>query len=423
MPDASNPVTPQPDLLHFAKNSAGPGFSDHTAGPDMVRMRGYRLARFQAELRRRDYVGAVLYDPINIRYATGSRNMAVWTLHNPARYAFVPAEGPAVLFDFHNCEHLSDGLETIAEVRPARSWFFFAAGNRMPERAQRWANEIVDLVQERCGGNRRIAFDRLDFMGAKLLEAAGIELHDAQEPCEIARAIKSADELACMNHAVAVCEAGMARMQAAVLPGVTENDLFAILSDTNLRMGGEWMECRLLSSGGRTNPWFQEASDRVIRPGDLVSFDTDMVGPMGYCADISRTYRCGPGRATPKQRQLYGLSMEQIHFNLDLVKAGISFEEFSRKAWEIPEAYAAGRYSCVAHGIGMCDEWPKVAHVQSLESSGYDGVLEENMTICIESYIGEAGGSDGIKLEQQVLVTRNGFQLLSTYPFEESLYC
>ena len=419
MPEA--PI-PKPDHLYLAKNSHGPSFSDHTAGPEMPRMRGYRMARLQAELKRRDYAGAVLYDPINIRYATGSRNMAVWTLHNPARYAFVPAEGIAVIFDFHGCGHLSDGLETIGEVRPARSWFFFSAGSRLEEKAKRWADEIVDLVRERCGANRRIAFDRLDHQGARYLEQAGIEIHDAQEPCEIARSIKSSDELACMNHALAVCEAGMARMQAAVWPGVTENDLFAILSDTNLRMGGEWMECRLLSSGGRTNPWFQESSDRVIRPGDLVSFDTDMIGPMGYCADVSRTYFCGPGRATSKQRELYGLAMEQIHFNMELVKPGISFAEFSQKAWPIPEAYAANRYSCVLHGIGLCDEWPKVTHLQDLEKSGYEGILEEGMTVCIESYMGETGGSDGIKLEQQVLVTANGYQLLSTYPFEESLY-
>jgi Xaa-Pro dipeptidase len=412
----------QDGRLHAARKSVGLGMTDHTAGPDMVRLRAYRMARFQAELQRRDYAGAILYDPINVRYATGSRNMAVWMLHNPARYAFVPAEGKAVIFDFHGCEHLSDGLETIGEVRPARSWFFFAAGSRLAERARLWAEEIVDLVHERCGNNRRVAVDRLDYHGGKLLEAAGLELHDAQEPCEIARSIKSGDELACMNHAIAVCEAGMARMQEAVRPGVTENDLFAILSDTNLRMGGEWMECRLLSSGGRTNPWFQEAGDRVIRPGDLVSFDTDMIGPMGYCADISRTYRCGPGRATPKQRELYGRALEQIHFNIDLVRPGISFAEFSDKAWVIPDAYVANRYSTVLHGIGLADEWPKVAHRQDVARTGYAGMLEENMTVCVESYIGEEGGTEGIKLEQQVLVTPTGCQLLSTYPFEETLY-
>ena len=81
------------DPLHLARKSTGLGLADHAATPDMARMRNYRMARVQAELRRRDYAGAVLYDPINIRYATGSRNMAVWTMHNPARYAFVPAEG------------------------------------------------------------------------------------------------------------------------------------------------------------------------------------------------------------------------------------------------------------------------------------------------------------------------------------------
>jgi hypothetical protein len=107
------------DPFYHARKSMGLGLADHTAQPDMVRMRSYRMARLQTELRRLDYAAAVLYDPINIRYATGSRNMAVWTMHNPARYAFVPADGKAVIFDFHGCAHLSDGIETIAEVRPA----------------------------------------------------------------------------------------------------------------------------------------------------------------------------------------------------------------------------------------------------------------------------------------------------------------
>src|SRR5258708_26693729 len=184
----------EPAQLPGAGQSIGLGLSDHAAQPEMARLRAYRMGRLQAELRRRDYGGALPYDPVNIRYATGSRNMAVWTLHNPARYCFLPAEGKAVIFDFHNCEHLSVGLETIGEIRPARAWYFFSAGNRTDEVARRWAAEIVDLIGERCGANRRIAVDRLDHLGAPYLEAAGIEIHDAQEPCEIAPAVKSAHE-------------------------------------------------------------------------------------------------------------------------------------------------------------------------------------------------------------------------------------
>src|SRR5882724_11752962 len=144
--------------LHRARKSIGLGLSDNVAQPEMERLRAYRMGRLQAELKRRDYGGAILYDPVNIRYATGSRNMAVWTLHNPARYAFVPAEGKAA--------------------------------------------EMTQLVKERCGANRRIAVDRLDHLGAKYLEAGGLELFDAQEPCEIARSIKSPDEIACMSHSI-----------------------------------------------------------------------------------------------------------------------------------------------------------------------------------------------------------------------------
>jgi len=415
------PSTHGREPLHFAKKSVGVGLKDFEQQIDMPRMRQYRMKRFQDQLKRLDYGGAVLYDPINIRYVSGSRNMSVWTLHNAARYMFVPAEGKCVLFDFHNCEHLSDGLETIGEVRPARGLFFFSAGSRMEEKAVSWAKDMDVLFRERCGGNKRIAFDHIDPPALRALEKLGWDIKDGQEPCELARAIKSPDEIACMLHSIAVCEVGMAEMREQLKPGKTEQEIWAILNDANNRLGGEWIECRLLSSGGRTNPWFKEAGEKIIRPGDIVSYDTDLIGPFGYCADISRSYLCGPSKATDEQRRLYGLAMEQIHYNIDLVKPGLSFKEFSEKAWRIPNEFYANRYSCVAHGVGMADEWPKVVHAPDHARSGYDGVLEPNMTICIESYMGSEGGAEGIKLEQQVLVTESGCEVMTVFPFEERL--
>ncbi|MBX6324035.1 MAG: aminopeptidase P family protein [Rhodospirillaceae bacterium] len=384
-------------------------------------MRAYRLGRFRAELAKRDLCGALLFDPLNIRYATGSRNMAVWTMHNVARYAFVPTEGPITLFDFHGCAHLSAHLETIAEVRPALTWMFFYAGERAPERARRWAAEIADLVRGCGGANGRLAVDRLDPLPAAALTAHGIELHDAQEPIELARAIKSADEIACMSASIAVCEAGMARMREALRPGLSENALWAILHETNIALGGEWIETRLLASGGRTNPWFQESSDRLIRAGELVSFDTDLIGPFGYCADISRTYFCGPGRPSDEQRRLYGLAMEQIHHNLALLRPGVGFRELAERAWKLPESVRPNRYASVLHGVGLADEYPHCPYPEDFDRTGYDGVLQPGMTVCLESYIGEVGGSEGVKLEQQVLITETGAELLSTFPFEDAL--
>ena len=415
-------VTGDDRETRLAPSWGAAGLKDHERQIDMVQLRAYRMGRLQAALKRRDYGCAVLSDPMNIRYATGSRNMSVWTSHTPARYCFLPAEGKAILFDFHNCEHLAEGLETIAEVRPARGFYFFGAGSRVEEKAKSWAQDIGDLITHHCGGNRRVAIDRLDPPGTRALAAHGIEIFDGQEPCEMARAVKSADEIACMVQAIAVCEAGMAGMRDALKPGMTENELWAILHATNIRLGGEWIETRILASGERTNPWFQECGERLIRPGDLVSFDTDLIGPFGYCADISRTYFCGPGKPSAEQRRLYGLAMEQIHFNIDaLMKPGLNFREASELAWPIPSALFKNRYSCVAHGVGFCDEWPKITHVQDRERSAYDGELVPGMTMCVESYVGEEGGREGIKLEQQVLITDTGYKLLSTFPFEETL--
>ena len=109
---------------------------------DLAGMRRYRLDRVRQELAARDYAGIVLFDPCNIRYASDARNMQVWTLHNPARYLFVAAAGPVVLFDFHNCEFIAADIATIDEIRPARSWYYFAAGPRVEEMAALWATEM-----------------------------------------------------------------------------------------------------------------------------------------------------------------------------------------------------------------------------------------------------------------------------------------
>jgi Xaa-Pro dipeptidase len=268
------------DPVWLARKTPSLGLRDHGAQPDMVALRAYRLERTREQLRKRDYAGCVLFDPINIRYATGSRNMSVWTLHNPARYCFIATDGPIVLFDFHGCDHLSDGLETIDEVRPTTSWYFFSSGSRMAERASKWAKEIADLVYAHGGGNRRLALDHCDPMGSSALAGHGIEIHDAQAPLELARAVKSSDEVALMSASVAVAEAGISAMREALKPGMTENELWARLHETNIRLGGEWIETRLLASGGRTNPWFHECSERIIRPGELVAFDTDLIGPL-----------------------------------------------------------------------------------------------------------------------------------------------
>jgi Xaa-Pro aminopeptidase len=389
--------------------------------PDVPTMRAWRLARVREQLAARDYAGILVADPINTRYATDSTNMQVWCLHNPVRYAFIATTGPVVVFDFHGSAHLSSHLDLVDEVRPGRGWYFFNSGPRVAEHAMAWAAEIADLVRAYGGGNRRLAIDRSDREGIAALQALGVIVHDGQEVMELARAIKSADEIKAMRCALASTNAAMQAMQSQLVPGVTEQALWAHLHHENILRGGEWIETRLLASGPRTNPWFQECGSRAIEAGDLVAFDTDLIGPYGYCVDISRTWLCGERPASEAQRVLYRVAREQITHNLAQIKAGVSFREFSERAFALPERYRANRYSTVVHGVGLCDEYPAIYYPEEAGESGYDGILEANMTICLESYVGEAGGPEGVKLEEQVLVTVTGAEVLSSYPFEDKV--
>jgi len=391
------------------------------AAIDGKKLRAYRLARLRAELARCDYMGCLLADPINIRYATDSRCFQVWTLHAPGRWAFVPTEGKVILFEFAGTRHVHGAIETIDEMRPSTPWFYFLAGPRWEEKAAVWADEIAALVTQHGGRNRRLAVDRLEPAGAFLLKDRGVEVVDAQGPIELARAIKSPEEIAALSLSMEVCDAGIARMRAALEPGITENQLWAVLNEVNAAHDGEWIECRLLSSGERTNPWFQESSNRVIQAGDLVAFDTDMVGPLGYLADVSRSWVC-PGRTpTDAQRRQYALAEEQVLFNMNLLKPGLGFREFGEKCWPVPEAFVPNRYMMMVHGAGMVDEYPSIAYATDFKDWGYDGVFQENMVVCVESFIGEVGGKEGVKLEQQVLITASGAVPLSKAPFEGAL--
>ncbi len=176
-----------------------------------------------------------------------------------------------------------------------------------------------------------------------------------------------------------------------------------------------------MASGPRTNPWFQECSDRVIKAGDIVCFDTDMVGPCGYLADISRSYVCPDRRPGAAQRQAYELAQEQVLHNLSVLRPGLSFREFIEQAWPVPPRYVPNRYMVLVHGVGMVDEFPAIAYREDFEAWGYDGLFHENMVVSVESYIGGVGEAEGVKLEQQVLITANGAEILSRSPFVDAI--
>ena len=302
------------------------GAMEYTEAPvDLDIVRKYRLERIKAQLRRLDYAGIVLFDQINTRYACDATNMQVWCSHYETRCVFVATDGPLILFDYGEYPHLAEDISTIDEYRVHSSFYYFSAGNRSEEKAQKFADTIADLVKTYGAGNSRLAVDRLSYVGCQPLLNHGLSIHDGLEVMELARVIKSQEELTLMQCAIDVCEVGIVKMREALAPGITENALWAKLHEANISLGGEWIETRLLSSGPRTYPWFRESSMRKIEQGDMVSFDTDLIGPYGYCADMSRSWVCGD-KPNDEQRRIYAFAYEQIQHNIHALKPGMTFE-------------------------------------------------------------------------------------------------
>ena len=379
-------------------------------------LRAYRLERVKKELVKNNLEACILFDPVNVRYALDTVNMSVYNMHNLTRYCFVPVDGPTILYEYFNCEHLSDHLNLIDEIRPVIAWDYFSQGDQAESQLQKWIKEVQDLTNSYCKNTKKIAIDVINGPAVEELNKVGLTVIDAKLILEQARVIKSLDELTCLKAAVEVAEIGVSKMRDELQPGMTEDELWSILHKTNIEHGGEWIECRILSSGERTNPWMRESCNKIIQQNEIVAFDTDMVGPYGYCADISRTFVTG-NKFNNEQAGLYRMAVEQIEYNANLIKAGTSFQEFTEKSWVLPEEYYPNRYSVMVHGIGLCDEWPAIRY--PTDGGDRSGIFEENMTITIESYIGKLGGKEGVKLEQQYIVKENGLELMSKHPLED----
>ena len=382
--------------------------------PDVDRhsLISYRQRRLLEQMELAGVDAMVLMNPVSLRYAADWREYALFQAHIPTCYLVLRSDGSSVMFGAYADEH-----DWIGEFRPGHHPNVFDSGTDVTAIATGFAGDVTSVV----AADAVVAVERVNPSCVQALEATSVRVVDAEPLVEWARAIKSSDELVCMRHTIAVAEAAIATMRQQCEPGVSENELFAILHQVNVANDGDWIDGRMLCSGPRTNPWYQESSARKIEAGDLLAFDTDMIGPFGYCADISRTWLVGDGEPTEAQRAAYRRAHDEVTHNADLLVPGLTFHELSMKSFAQPDEYIANRYACVVHGVGMSDEWPRVWYRQDWERHGYDGEFAENMVVSVESYIGSEHGGPGVKLEQMYLIEADGASPISSYPYEDDL--
>ncbi len=266
--------------------------------PDLQEMRRYRWERLTQHVVDRGYGGLLMFDPLNIRYATDSTNMQLWNTADPSEPCSLCADGYMVIWDYENAPFLSEFNLAGARGLVRRGPVYFDRGDKVDVAADVFSNEVRGILAEHAPANMRLAVDKIMLHGLRALQAQGLQIMEGEEVTEKARSIKGPDEIKAMRCSVHACEVAMAEMERFArthVPGgtVSEDDIWAVLHAENIRRGGEWIETRLLASGPRTNPWFQECGGRIVQMNEIVAFDTDLIGSYGICTDVSRTWWIG----------------------------------------------------------------------------------------------------------------------------------
>ena len=394
--------------------------------PNLARMREYRWDRLVEALQARDYGGILMFDPLNIRYATDTTNMQLWNTHNPFRACLLMADGHMVMWEYKNSPFLVTFNPLVKELRSGATFFYNSTGDRGAAAARAFAQQVDDLMRAHVGTNRRLAVDKIMVHGLRALESIGFQVMEGEEVTERTRAIKGPDDMLAMRCAAHACETAVAAMEAFTRENVpngnvSEDDIWSVLHAENIRRGGEWIETRLLASGPRTNPWFQECGPRIVQNNEIVAFDTDLIGAYGFCIDISRTWWVGDQRPTNAMIAAYAHALDHIRDHQSRLKPGVSIRDLTFGGHQLDGQYWQQKYSCKMHGVGLCDEWPYVTYPDGWMEGAFDAVLEPGMTICVEALVSPEGGDFSIKLEDQVLITETGCENLTRYPFDAAL--
>ena len=394
--------------------------------PNLQTMREFRWKRLTQHIVDRGYGGMLMFDPLNIRYSTDSTNMQLWNTHNMFRAVLVCADGYMVIWDYKNSPFLSTFNPLVREQRSGADLFYFDRGDKVDVAADVFSNEVRILLEEHGGNNQRIGVDKIMLHGLRALEAQKIEVVPGEELTEKCRSVKGPDEILAMRCAVHACETAVSAMESFArenIPSkqVSEDDIWAVLHAENIRRGGEWIETRLLATGPRTNPWFQECGQRIAQNNEIISFDTDLVGSYGICVDMSRSWWVGDQSPPAEMISAMQHGHEHIMTNMELLKPGLNIQELCRSSHTLAPEYQKQKYGCLMHGVGLCDEWPLVAYPDKMVDGAYDYELEAGMVLCVEALVSPEGGDFSIKLEDQVLITEDGYENLTTYSFDDKL--
>jgi len=307
----------------------------------------------------------------------------------------------------------------VTDFRPAMVWR--SSGPATEAQAKKFAQGVKDALKEAGVAGETLGVDMMDFFGFQSLKDAGLRLADAQIPVQAASKIKFAEEIELIKQACAIQDAAFYVAEQAIRPGLREQELKGLIIAELYRLGAERVEQITMASGGRTNPFYRNsASDKMIRYGDIVLIDI-CYQFMGYNTCYYRNFVCG-GKPTKRQKELHKITYDSLYAAIDRVKPGVSTARIV-EPWK-KEGYSDTEHGSVSllqfgHGVGICNHETPFCTLGYSEQ--YPDTIEQNMVMSFETIAGEPGESEMARLEEQLVVTPTGHEILSLYPFPDYL--
>jgi Xaa-Pro aminopeptidase len=383
------------------------------------RLRTYRLARAKAALAASDIGAMLLFDFNNIRYVT-STHIGEWARDKMTRYALLTRGGEPHLWDFGSAakhhrlycpwlppENVNGGMVGLrGAVAPDAGLF------------TRAAKDIADILRREGAAGMPLGLDIVELPMLEALQAEGIVVRDAQQVMLNAREVKSIDEITLLNTACAMVDGAYQLISERLKPGVRESQLVAEVTKFLFDLGSEHVDNINAVSGERCSPHPHVFSDRIIRPGDQAFFDIIQTY-VGYKTCYYRTFVVG--MASDAQRDAYKQAREWIDASIELMKPGVTTDQIA-SVW--PKAEAFGFSSEMeafglqfGHSVGLfLHERPIISRLNSLD---HPVEIKEGMVIALETYCPAKDGYSAARIEEEVVVTADGPQVITRFPSAE----
>jgi Xaa-Pro aminopeptidase len=406
-------------MVTFASSlSFGPGMVDWQERINVSRMREERAHRLRAVMKRHRVAACLLEREDNIRYATGLPGDAFMP---GLRYCLFFVEHEPVIWEHAGRHELRGEWPWVKPEnwRIARCWLGGICGQEaVQETAGVFAAEIAQELQKKGLKGEKLGVTSLDGASLRALGELGIQTFDAQSLLFEARAVKTADEINCLKMIAAITDRAWYKLYEAIKPGVRDIDLTALGHQAMIEAGAEIGGVVPFFSGPSTFERGLAMTDRIIQPGDIVYGDITNFGYLGYKTCLYRTFIVGK-KPTQKHKDLYQGLLEKQNAIIGAIKPGATTADAARhfkpaSTWGYPDEDHVFTIE-IGHGIGLyLYEMPIINRLWSLK---HPQAFEVGNTMAIESREGEPG--TGVRLEDMIVVTEKGAELLSRFPRDE----